>query len=662
MSALRRGVPRLAGALAGWASRGGAWPAGAPGASSSSSGLGGSAAWRAGLVGWLQRGYADLPAHVELAMPSLSPTMTQGNIAAWRKAEGDSVAPGDILAEVETDKATIEWEAQEEGYIAKIIKPAGSKDIPVGTPVALIVEEAGDVAAFSSYTPGGAARGAPGRPRGPQAQQRGSRPRAAARARPRPTRRAARRAPAPAPAAAPAASSSAPAAPAAAPAAAPGGGLFPPHELMKMPALSPTMSAGNIVAWQKKVGDAVAPGDMLCEVETDKATITWEAQEEGYIAALLLPDGAKDIAVGTPAAVLVEEADAVPAFATFTPADAAGSAPSPKPATSAPPPPPPAAAAPPKAPTPAPSPALRAAAAPAAAGGRVVASPYAKKLAAQAGVSLAGAAGSGPGGRIVAADVQQLVASGGAAPAAAPGLGGAAAAAAAPAGGYTDVEVSQIKRVTAARLLESKLTIPHYYLTMECELDALLAARESLNVALAGRGKLSVNDFIVKAAALACRAVPAVNASWRGDVIRQFHNVDVNVAVASPAGLMVPFVRDADTKGLLAISQEVKALAAKAKEGRLSPAEFMGGTFTISNLGMFGVKQFAAIVNPPQAAILAVGAALPKVVSVGPDEFAEATVMHVTLSCDHRVIDGAVGAEWLKAFKQLIENPVLFAM
>eukprot|EP00878_Enallax_costatus_P023706 GHUV01025240.1.p1 GENE.GHUV01025240.1~~GHUV01025240.1.p1 ORF type:complete len:198 (+),score=65.23 GHUV01025240.1:581-1174(+) len=194
---------------------------------------------------------------------------------------------------------------------------------------------------------------------------------------------------------------------------------------------------------------------------------------------------------------------------------------------------------------------------------------------------------------------------------------------------------------------------------MECEIDNLMQAREQLNVSLAGTAKLSVNDFIVKAAALTCRKVPAVNASWMGDFVRQYHNVDVNVAVNSPAGLMVPFVRNADKKGLLDISNEVKSLAGKAKEGKLQPHEFVGGTFTISNLGMYGIKQFAAIVNPPQAAILAVGAVQPKVVLDDEEGYTEVKVMNVTLSCDHRVVDGAVGAEWLKAFKQYIENPLL---
>jgi pyruvate dehydrogenase E2 component (dihydrolipoamide acetyltransferase) len=575
-----------------------------------------------------------------MGMPSLSPTMTQGNIASWRKREGDSIAPGDVLAEVETDKATMEWEAQEEGWLAKIVMPAGSKDVPVGAVVAVVVEDEADVAAVrDGYAPGGGGGGGG----------------AAAATAP--------------------SSSSAPSAPSTS------SSSFPPHEVLNMPALSPTMSAGSIVAWAKKVGDSVAPGDVLCEVETDKATIAWEAQEEGYVARILLADGAREVPVGSPAIVLVEDAASVPQFSAFTAADAGGGggAAAAKPAASAAPPAAaaakPAAAAPKAAPATPPKQAPARAAAAGGGGARVVASPYARRLAAEAGVSLAGAAGSGPGGRIVAEDVRQLVASGGGRAAAAPGPGAGAFAAFADDGtlaeqSWSDEAVNNIKRVTAARLLESKTTIPHYYLTMEVGMDALTALRAQVNDGLAaaaegGSGgdkksaapKLSVNDFIVKAAALACKRVPEVNASWMGDFVRRYHRVDVNVAVMTPAGLMVPFVAGAEAKGVAAIGAEVRSLAAKAKAGALAPSEFMGGTFTVSNLGMYGIKQFAAIVNPPQAAILAVGAALPKVVRAG-DSWREAHVMLATLSCDHRVVDGAVGAEWLRAFKHYVENPL----
>lgn len=242
-----------------------------------------------------------------------------------------------------------------------------------------------------------------------------------------------------------------------------------------------------------------------------------------------------------------------------------------------------------------------------------------------------------------------------AAPAAAVASGGAAPAA----GMFTDMPVSQIKKITAQRLLESKQTIPHYYLTMEVNVSQLLKLRAQINEsAAAGGTKLSVNDFIIKASALALKKAPGMNASWMGDFIRQYSNVDINVAVQTPVGLMVPFLRDADQKGLTAISSEVKVLAGKAKEGKLQPHEFTGGTFTISNLGMYGIKQFSAIVNPPQAAILAVGGTDKKVVVTKGGEFEEISVMLCTLSCDHRVVDGAIGAEWLQAFKGYVENPL----
>lgn len=562
---------------------------------------------------WSLRSFAaagDLPAHTELGMPSLSPTMSHGNIIEWKKKEGDAVAAGDVYCLVETDKATIEWESQEDGFLAKILAPDGTKDIEVGTTVAIVVEEEGDVAAFKDYSPssGGAA------------------PAAAA---PKPAEQ-----------------------PSAAPAP-PSGASFPPHEVISMPALSPTMSQGNIIAWKKAEGDEVAPGDILAEMETDKATIEWESQDEGVVAKLLVPSGTNGVDVGAPVMVMVDDKSKVAAFQAFTAADAGGApAAAPAPAAEAPPAPMQTAAKPAAAPA-APRPPAAAGGAP---GGRVIASPYAKKLAADAGVSLAGVPGSGPGGRIVAADVHELIASGGGAPATAAAAPGAPAAAF---GGYTDAEATQIRKVIARRLLESKQQIPHYYLTVSCRIDRLAATRQQLNSMLAASpagGKLSVNDFVIKAAALAMRRVPEVNASWHGDFIRQYHSVDCSVAVQTPTGLMVPVVRDADRKGLSAIAAEVRDLAGRAKEGKLRPEEFSGGTFTVSNLGMFGVTQFAAIVNPPQAVILAVGAAEKRVVPAG-DKFEEGTFMNVTLSCDHRVVDGAVGAQWLQAFRGFIEDP-----
>ncbi|BDA46555.1 Dihydrolipoyllysine-residue acetyltransferase component of pyruvate dehydrogenase complex, mitochondrial [Coccomyxa sp. Obi] len=567
----------------------------------------------------LQRAFASggLPPHTVLEMPALSPTMSQGNIAAWKKKEGEEYAAGDVLCEVETDKATMDWEAQDEGVLAKILAPDGTKDIAVGTPVAVIVDDAADVGAFKDYKPGAEASAAPA---------------AAAKEEPEEDEQEDD---------SPAESSG-------------GSGDYPPHTIMGLPALSPTMSQGNIAEWKKKEGDEVSAGDSIAEVETDKATMDWESQDDGYMAKLLVPDGTKDIPVGSPVAVFVEDQDSVSAFANFTAEDAkGGGAPKKapkkeKPAKKA------------EAPAP-PTPAPQKAAAPSApkapsSGGRVVASPYARKLAREAGVDIAQANGSGPGGRIVAADVQQLISSGGSKPAAA-----GAPAAHAPQqaeGDFTDIPNSQVRRITAQRLLESKTTIPHYYLTVDLNADRLLKLRAQLNESLAASGqKLSVNDFIIKASAVALRKVPEVNASWYPDFIRVYDNIDVSVAVQTPGGLMVPVVRDADVLGLAEISATVKELAQKAKAGKLRPEEYTGGTFSISNLGMYGISEFAAIINPPQAAILAVGTTQQKVVAQPGGGFAESAVMAVTMSCDHRVVDGALGAQWLQAFRGYIEDP-----
>lgn len=577
------------------------------------------------------RFFSALPPHTSLDMPALSPTMNTGNIASWKKSEGDPIAAGDIIAEIETDKATMEWEAQDEGVLAKIVVPAGARDVPIGTPVAIVVDEASDVAAFAGYEAGSAA----------------SSPAAAA------------------PAAAAAASSSS--------ASPSSSSSFPPHTLMGLPALSPTMAAGTIASWKKKAGDAVSAGDVLAEVETDKATMEWEAQDDGVIAKILVEAGVSDVPVGTPVAVVVDDEGLVGAFENYTPVDAAAKEGGGSAAASAA---APAAAAAASAPPPPSTPATAAAAplrsATPGGGPRVVASPYAKKLAGDAGVSLVGVAGTGPGGRVVAADVASLLASGG---------GKAAAAAAVPTSlstsgvevgteydSYSDIPHSQIRRVTASRLLQSKQQVPHYYLTVDVRLDALLETRARLNEARAslarkgddGPAKLSVNDFVLKAAASALKAVPGVNAAWSADFTRVYKNVDINVAVQAPTGLMVPLLLDADKAGLGEISSKVRALANAAREGALKPEQMAPGTFTVSNLGMFGVEQFAAIVNPPQAAILAVGGARPVLVPSTSSEsgFESATVLSATLSCDHRVVDGAMGAQWLQAFKRFMEQPL----
>jgi len=421
---------------------------------------------------------------------------------------------------------------------------------------------------------------------------------------------------------------------------------YPLHNTFGLPALSPTMSQGNLASWKKKVGDKVKEGDVIAEVETDKATMEWVATEDGYVAKLLIPEGAKDVPVNAPALVTVENEADVAKFADYSaePQEKKQQQPQPQPQ------PQPQAAAPSSRP-----------AAATATGGRVAASPFARKVAAETGVDLSGVKGTGPEGRIIAADVREAQAT------ARPVEQVAKARAEkAPVAGelYTDYPNSNVRKVIAKRLAESKQTIPHYYLTTECRVDKLLQIREELNNRADGKYKLSVNDFIIKASALALKKQPVVNSSWAEQAIRRYHNVDINVAVSTPEGLFTPVVPDVDKKGLVAISSAVKELATKAKEKKLTPADYEGGTFTISNLGMFGVKQFAAVINPPQAAILAVGATEKRLV-VNEDQAAkktkpyeEASILTVTLSCDHRVIDGAVGAEWLQAFKSYMEDPL----
>ncbi|XP_076881206.1 dihydrolipoyllysine-residue acetyltransferase component 3 of pyruvate dehydrogenase complex, mitochondrial-like isoform X1 [Bidens hawaiensis] len=425
---------------------------------------------------------------------------------------------------------------------------------------------------------------------------------------------------------------------------------LPPHQELGMPSLSPTMTEGNIARWLKKEGDQVAPGEVLCEVETDKATVEMECMEEGYLAKIIHGDGAKEIKVGEVIAITVEDKDEIEKFKDYKPEASGGG----------PPPTPPAESAPAKeevvekSPSPPePKPAKPSTAPPT---DRVFASPLARNLAEDNNVPLSSIKGTGPDGSIVKADIEEYLASG---KKAAPSKADSKAPVSAI--NYTDIPNSQIRKVTASRLLMSKQTIPHYYLTVDTCVDKLTKLRAELNALQEASGgkKISINDLVIKAAALALRKVPQCNSSWTNDYIRQFHEVHINVAVQTDNGLFVPVVRDADKKGLSAISEDVKSLAKKARENSLKPAEYEGGTFTVSNLGgPFGVKQFCAIINPPQAGILAVGSAEKRVIpGSAAGEFKFASYMAVTLSCDHRVIDGAIGAEWLKAFKGYIENP-----
>jgi pyruvate dehydrogenase E2 component (dihydrolipoamide acetyltransferase) len=417
-----------------------------------------------------------------------------------------------------------------------------------------------------------------------------------------------------------------------------------------MPALSPTMTEGNLARWLKQEGDRIKAGDVIAEIETDKATMEVEAVDEGILGRILVPAGTQAVKVNDVIAVLVEAGEAVPA---------AGAAPQATPAAT------------PAAPAPAPVAAAPLAAAPApaaASGDRVFASPLARRMAAQAGLDIGEIAGSGPNGRIVKADVDAAL-SRGPAPVAAAASIAAPAPVAAPrpaapvaiTAPHTAVPNSSIRKVIARRLSESKATIPHFYVSTDVEIDALLKIRADLNARSPKDGpgayKLSVNDLVIKATAVTLRRFPNVNAMWTEDAILQLHDVDISVAVSIPDGLITPIVKSADIKGLAAISNEMKDLAARAKTGKLKPEEFQGGGFSISNMGMYGVRDFAAIINPPQAGILAVSAGEQRPV-VKNGALAIATVMTLTLSVDHRVIDGALAAEFLQALKRNIEDPL----
>ena len=426
-----------------------------------------------------------------------------------------------------------------------------------------------------------------------------------------------------------------------------------PHNVL-MPALSPTMTEGKLAKWLKKEGDTVKAGQVIAEIETDKATMEVEAVDEGTLAKILIPAGTEGVKVNTLIAVLLEEgedASAVSAASakTVTPANqpaAASTAPAQPMAIIK------------------PSQEKQASSTQYVAPkqGRVFASPLAKRLAKEKGIDLSTVKGSGPHGRIVKSDIENAKA-GGTAPVAAKSAGSAPqssidAKALADAYGipYMLQPNSGVRKVIARRLLESKQTVPHFYLTVDCELDALLALRKQINDAADGF-KLSVNDFIIKATAVALTKVPSANVSWGDDAVLQYTRADVSVAVASEQGLITPIIKDAAKKSLKDISLEMKDLAGRAREGKLKPAEFQGGTISVSNLGMFGIKEFSAIINPPQAAILAIGAGEERAV-VKSGKLEVANVMTVTGSFDHRAIDGSVGAEYLSAFKKLIENPV----
>jgi pyruvate dehydrogenase E2 component (dihydrolipoamide acetyltransferase) len=431
---------------------------------------------------------------------------------------------------------------------------------------------------------------------------------------------------------------------------------------LKMPALSPTMEEGTLAKWLVKEGDKVASGDILAEIETDKATMEFEAVDEGTVAKILVPEGSEGVKVGAPIAILAGEGEDASA--------AAGAAPKADTQAPAPPkaPPPPKPDATPKAP-PAPAagetpPAPAAPAAPRADGERLKASPLARRLAEAQGIDLSAIQGSGPGGRIVRADIDAAV---GKAPATQPAGAQPAAAAAGHAVlpgvieqaiPHEAVKLSNIRKTIARRLTESKQQIPHIYLTVDIQLDALLKLRAELNAGLESRGvKLSVNDLLIKALAQALVEVPECNVSFAGDQLLKYQRADISVAVSIPAGLITPIIVGAEAKSVSAISTEMKDLASRARDGKLQPQEYQGGTASLSNMGMYGIKQFEAVINPPQGMIMAIGAGEKRPYVIN-DSLQIATVMSATGSFDHRAIDGADGAKLMKRFKELVEKPL----
>jgi pyruvate dehydrogenase E2 component (dihydrolipoamide acetyltransferase) len=419
---------------------------------------------------------------------------------------------------------------------------------------------------------------------------------------------------------------------------------------IKMPALSPTMEEGTLAKWLVKEGDRVKSGDLLAEIETDKATMEFEAVDEGVIASIMVAEGADNVKVGTVIATMNGDDEAAPAPKAAAPKAEAAPVEAPKAA--------PATAAPAVAPAPA------AAAAPTSSGDRVKASPLARRIAAEKSIDLAALSGSGPNGRIVRADLEGASKT---SPATVPGAGVAAATpapAAAPKPAtvpdipHEATKLSNVRKTIARRLTESKQQVPHIYLTVDIRLDALLRLRADLNKALEARGvKLSVNDLIIKALAASLIQVPKCNVMFTPDQLISFSRADISVAVSTPNGLITPIIADAANKGLAAISTEMKDLAGRARDGKLKPEEYRGGTASLSNMGMYGIKQFEAVINPPQGMIMAIGAGEKRPYVID-DALGIATIMSATGSFDHRAIDGADGAELMQAFKALIENPL----
>ncbi|XP_077994895.1 pyruvate dehydrogenase protein X component-like [Glandiceps talaboti] len=544
-------------------------------------------------------------------MPALSPTMEEGRIVQWLKKEGDAIQPGDALCEVETDKATVTMEIEEEGILAKIMVPDGTANVRIGTVIALMVEEGQDYKDVEIPAAAGTTAAAPE----------------------------------PAPAA-PGPSTAAPA---------PTGGDVPGMQV-PMPSLSPTMEEGRIVAWLKKEGDKVEPGDALCEIETDKATVTMEIEEEGILAKILVPEGTANVPIGKLIALLVDEG------ADFTQVQI-----------------------PPEAATPSTPPSGGSPVPETSALGKAsgILSPAVRTLLEQHDINPAAVIGRGPHGRILKGDVlhalrgeKSLIRPGTpfhmsevtttpvdqlktevptpqpTPPSSKPKP--VKPIAAIPDAEFTDIEVTSMRKTIAKRLTESKFFTPHFYATIDCRMEEVLKLRKQLKE---DNVKVSVNDFLIKAIATALKEVPELNAVWNGESAQLLEDIDISVAVATPTGLITPIVKGAAQKGLAEIASVVKDLAGRAREGKLKLNEFQGGSFTISNLGMFGIQDFTAIINPPQAAILAIGRSR----LVLNDDNKPETLMSVTLCSDQRVVESDSASQFLDAFRKNIENPFRMA-
>lgn len=533
----------------------------------------------------------------------MSDTMEEGVIAVWHKKVGDKVDSGELMAEIETDKATMDYESYNEGTVLYLGAAEGDA-VAVDGVLAIVGEAGEDYQALLNGSPETAST--------PKAEESTE----------------------------------------AAPSAAPSEKIDTSSinaEIVRMPKMSDTMEEGTISAWHKKVGDTVESGELMAEVDTDKATMEYESYNDGTVLYLGAAEGEAVKVDGILAIVGEPGAD----YETLIKAEAqSGVEEAPAQANEAPAP----AAAPAASSVPAPEP-TAAPVATTTSNGRIKASPLAKRLASEKGIDISQVPGSGEGGRIVKRDVEGFV------PAAAPVTQPAAADAPAPVQlptivgeeSFEEVKLSQMRKVIARRLGESKFAAPHFYLTMEINMDKAIEARKSMNEV--SPVKISFNDMVIKAAAVALRKHPGVNSSWLEDRIRTNHHVHIGVAVAVDEGLLVPVVRFADNKPLSHISAEVKDLGGKAKSKKLQPQEMEGNTFTISNLGMFGIEEFTAIINPPDACIMAVGG-IKQTAIVKDGQLAIGNIMKVTMSCDHRVVDGAVGSAFLQTFKSLLEDPV----